>query len=409
MNPARSFPLVISWVIRCWAVVLAMLMLGPLVMQASDQESGTTLDGPVPWNHHDVVQEQRESEIPVVRLPWRVALASLDAISGSLLIVEEDSSDLWILPLSAFESDQPVVGESITISGQVHDVVVRRHENGARFVARTKQGELFWVDTRTLALSQPLRLGPVTQENPGHLRVGLESNMVYTSRFAGREDPSIPTTLVAINIDYDPPRIIEIRGSKRIATAKQFAMVGDESAAIALTNKDHGVFFPLARGALGNSGEPYLRVLSNVRDLHLERTDRFVDLDTMAILSGPGRSGIVLDRSVRSADAKSVRGTLPLQPVAAFEDRPWVVGIANLSIRVASLETGRLLGTVTLPRKMLQGLPDGDAIDQIGLPYAPIRPLILPDPVRPHVRVKLLSRPGYPAHVAHGLQCSLRR
>ena len=334
--------------------------------------------------HHDDSESSDAGEasggrIKVNRLPWSVAQAVIEPESGSVLVVHENSSGLSVLHPDVFGSDDPVVGSSVATIDQPHDIAICRTSAGPKFVIRTKRGILFSVDASTLRNSNSIQLGDVSTKNRGILRVGPRSNFVYTNQSAGLNDPSVPTTLVAIDASTDPPTKYEVRGSKRIATSSQFWVADDEHAIVALIDKDHAVYFPMSIGTLGKPGENYLRISPTTREIILGRYADKTDIDRIPILAGPRKSGLLVGRDVWTADGKTMRGTLQFQPTAVFPRAPWVAGIANLGIRIASLHTGATLGTITLPTEMLRGLPHHDAIDEIGLPYGPINAIILPD------------------------------
>ena len=368
---------------------IACLLCGELrAQQASPHDSlSLTTDNRVAAANPDDVRGGSEHDdvnadggrIKVNRLPWSVAQAVIEPDSGSVFVVHENSSGLSVLHPDVFGSDDPVVGSSVAAIDRPHDIAVSRTPAGPKFVVRTKRGILFSVDVATLKNSNSIQLGDVSAKNRGLLRVGPRSSLVYTNQSAGLNDPSVPTTLVAIDVATDPPTKYEVRGSKRIATSRQFAIADDEHAIVALIDKDHAVYFPMSIGTLGKPGENYLRISPTTREIILGRYADKTDIDRIPILTDMPKTGLLVGRDVWSADGKIMRGTLSFQPTAVFPRAPWVAGIANLGVRVASLRTGRTLATITLPTEMLRGLPHNDAIDEIGLPYAPINAIILPD------------------------------
>ncbi len=359
----------------------------PSVIAEEQNQTGPTIEAK---RHHVLrppIDHTSNQPIIVKRLPWRVKQAVLDPVSGCLLVVQEQSPDLMVIRAKAIQSDEPITGIPISIIGQTHDVVACHASGGSKFVVRTAQGTLFCIDVASLHESSSIQLGDVSPANQGVLRVGPRSKLVYTTQSAGLNDPSVPISLVAIDVNSDPPRKIDVRGSRRVATASMFSIVDNETAAVALVDDDHALYFPMSIGTLGKPGEDYLRLSSNSREIQLADHADQDDIRQSTILPGARKTGLVIGRNVLSADGKKERGTLAFQPGAVFDRAPWVAGIANLSVRIASLRTATTIGTATLPIQMLNGLPHNDAIDQIGLPYAPIVATILPDMVRDRVLV----------------------
>ena len=317
--------------------------------------------------------------IIVRRLPWRVRRGAVDPVSGNVLLLGEQSPDIWHINQSVLDTGSRIEAERVAIAGQPHQVVVRQTPLGARFVVRMRQGDLYWIDADTLQVSSPLQLGPASVQNRGFLRVGSKSNLVYTTQSAGLHDPSVPTSLVAVNVAKDPPAKIEVRGSRKIATSEQFVILDDEAAVVAVVNEDQAAYIPLTIGTLGKPGENYLRASANVRYIPTDVGFEDASSESVSIITAGAPGGIVMGRRVWSPDVKRVVGTLNFSPLSGFMNQPWVAGLANLNLRVASLRSATTIGSVTLPSEMLRGLPHNDAIDEIGLPYAPIEAIVMPD------------------------------